>query len=272
MPSTYAHYKMGQAVREALEGKEREIVESCPELFMIGLHGPDILFYYKPLSQNMVNQTGFGMHDRPGEEFFAKAAQVIREQKAPEAYLSYMYGFICHFALDVACHGYIAEKMETSGLSHAEVEVEFDRELMVRDGFDPVRHKLTNHIIPSEQNAKVIQAFFKEIPVEKVKKGLEGMILFNNILLAPSKLKRGIILTALKWVGKYDSMHGLMVSLEKNPMCDDSTEKLMRLYEEGRENAGKLIPEFTRVVQMGEPLDRIYQYTFASELIAGEFS
>lgn len=270
MPSTYAHYKMGQTVRTALGGKEREIVESYPELFLIGLHGPDILFYYKPLSKNMVNQAGFGMHDRPGEEFFVKAAQVIREQKAPEAYLSYMYGFICHFALDVACHGYIAEKMEASGLSHAEVEVEFDRELMVRDGLDPVRHKLTNHIIPSEQNAGVIQAFFKEIPAELVRKALKGMILFNNILLAPSKVKRGIILTALKRMGKYESMHGLMVSYEKNPLCNDSTEKLMHLYEVGRKNSEKLISEFTQVVENGAPLAEIYRYTFGSELLSEE--
>lgn len=270
MPSTYAHYKMGQAVREALGGKEREIVESYPELFLIGLHGPDILFYYKPLSKNIVNQTGFGMHDRPGKEFFDGAVQAVREQKNPEAYLAYMYGFICHFALDVACHGYIAEKMEASGLSHAEVEVEFDRELMVRDGLDPVRQKLTNHIIPSEQNAKVIQAFFKNISVEQVRKALKGIILFNNILLSPSKVKRGIILTVLKWAGKYDSMHGLMISYEKNPVCDDSTEKLMRLYENGRENAEKLIPEFTKVVETGAPLAEIYRYTFGSELITEE--
>lgn len=33
MPSTYAHYRMGQEIREALDGKEREIVDTFPSFF-----------------------------------------------------------------------------------------------------------------------------------------------------------------------------------------------------------------------------------------------
>ena len=54
MPTTYAHYKLGQAVRESLQEREKKIVEEYPELFSIGLHGPDIFFYYKPFSKNKV--------------------------------------------------------------------------------------------------------------------------------------------------------------------------------------------------------------------------
>ena len=56
MPTTYAHYKLGQAVRESLQEREKKIVEEYPELFNIGLHGPDIFFYYKPFSENKVKQ------------------------------------------------------------------------------------------------------------------------------------------------------------------------------------------------------------------------
>lgn len=48
MPSTYAHYRLGQQVRQALSGPQREAVEAWPALYLIGLHGPDILFYYHP--------------------------------------------------------------------------------------------------------------------------------------------------------------------------------------------------------------------------------
>lgn len=267
MPSTYAHYRMGQEIREALDGKEREIVDAFPELFQIGLHGPDILFYYKPLSKNEVNRTGYGMHDRPGAEFFEKAAYVIRGQKDQTAYLSYIYGFLCHFALDVKCHGYIAEKMEESGVTHADVEVEFDRELMVRDGLDPVRHRLTNHIIPSMENASVIQAFFENLKTEQIYKALKGTILFNNILLAPSKVKRFVIYTGMKIAGTYENMRGLMVNFEKNPVCEDSSEHLMELYGEGKQLAEQLIRMFAGYVAEESPLQEIYQYTFGSELI-----
>ena len=155
MPSTYAHYRLGLEVKNNLGATERKVVEEYLELFMIGLHGPDILFYFNPLFNNQVNQIGYSMHGRPGKEFFKNAAEVIKQHPGNNAYLSYVYDFICHFTLDETCHGYIDEKIAASGISHTEIEVEFDRMLMVKDGYDPIRHKLTGHIVPSIENAAV---------------------------------------------------------------------------------------------------------------------
>ena len=44
MPSTYAHYRMGLQVRGMLEKKEKQWIEAYPELYQIGLHGPELLF------------------------------------------------------------------------------------------------------------------------------------------------------------------------------------------------------------------------------------
>lgn len=264
MPSTYAHYRMGQEVRRALAGNPKLAVESYPELYLIGLHGPDILFYYHALTTDPVNQIGYGMHDRPGREFFEKAAEIIRQYGGEKAYLSYVYGFICHFALDVTCHGYIDEKIEASGVTHAEIEVEFDRMLMVRDGLDPIRHKLTGHIVPSERNAKVIQAFFNGVTGEQVKKALEGMITYNNLLVAPSRLKREMIYLLLRASGNYKEMHGLLVNYRPNPDCEDSDDKLSRLYERAKKMALRLIGEYGAFILGHGALDPIYDYTFGS--------
>lgn len=51
-----------------------------------------------------------------------------------DAMLSYIYGFICHYALDHACHTYVEQKIMASGVPHTEIEVEFDRMLMLEDG------------------------------------------------------------------------------------------------------------------------------------------
>lgn len=63
MPSTYAHYRMGQQVRTMLDGNEKKIVEKYPQLYLIGLHGPDILFYYKPLSPMQLTVSGMNCTD-----------------------------------------------------------------------------------------------------------------------------------------------------------------------------------------------------------------
>ena len=63
MPSTYAHYRMGKELIKALPESRQTIIRNNMELYLIGLHGPDILFYYKPLKQ-IYNYT-FG--SEPGE-------------------------------------------------------------------------------------------------------------------------------------------------------------------------------------------------------------
>ena len=47
MPGTYAHYAFGKKFLAQLDDEIKNM-----DLFFIGLHGPDILFYYKPLIYN----------------------------------------------------------------------------------------------------------------------------------------------------------------------------------------------------------------------------
>ena len=46
MPSTYAHRRFGANVLDHLPAPLREKLEAHRELYDIGLHGPDLLFYY----------------------------------------------------------------------------------------------------------------------------------------------------------------------------------------------------------------------------------
>ena len=68
MPSTYAHYCFGKAVYRRLPQEIQEEIKAYSPLYMTGLHGPDILFYYKPLKSNDINRIGYGMHGRPADE------------------------------------------------------------------------------------------------------------------------------------------------------------------------------------------------------------
>ena len=111
MPSTYAHYRMGQEVAKQLSGSIREIIMENKELYDIGLHGPDILFYYHPLKVDPVNSIGYELHEHSGKYFFERAAKIIETSLKKKEGLAYIFGFICHFALDAICHGYIDEKI-----------------------------------------------------------------------------------------------------------------------------------------------------------------
>ncbi len=84
MPSTYAHYRMGQEVIKQLSDPVREIIMENKELYDIGLHGPDILFYYHPLKVDPVNSIGYRLHEHSGKFFLReqqKLLRTVREKK-----------------------------------------------------------------------------------------------------------------------------------------------------------------------------------------------
>ena len=51
MPATYAHFRFGREVLRRLSPETREAITPRIQLYHIGLHGPDIFFYYHPLSK-----------------------------------------------------------------------------------------------------------------------------------------------------------------------------------------------------------------------------
>ena len=248
MPSTYAHYRMGQEVYKSLPALARTTINNHKELYDIGLHGPDILFYYQPLAVCAVNKQGYDMHEKSGLEFFKKAGRLFCEadDDDKEALLAYIYGYCCHFALDVSCHGYIDEKIAKDGVSHTEIEVEFDRSLMLKDGYDPITHILTDHIKANNANASYICRFYD--------------------LVAPSRLKRMFIYALLRVTGNYKEMHGLLVNYKANPFCSDSTKRLYELYDVAKGLAINLISEFRASAYGKIEYNKVYNYTFGSKL------
>lgn len=98
------------------------------------------------------------MYEQTGKEVFDTFRKMMTSKKQINHYLAYYYGFICHFALDATCHGYLEKRIHESGVSHGEIEVEFDRFLMIEDGLNPISHHLTNHLVASEENPKCIES------------------------------------------------------------------------------------------------------------------
>lgn len=73
MPATYTHAVYGRQVLDQLEPALRERINPHLACYNIGLHGPDLLFFYKPLSQAPIKKRGYAMHHEPGRPFFENA-------------------------------------------------------------------------------------------------------------------------------------------------------------------------------------------------------
>lgn len=262
MPSTYAHRRFGADVLALLPDGLRQTLEQHRELYDMGLHGPDLMFYYKALQTNPVNRLGNAMHEEKGEVFFTRARAVVEHAADKDAALAYALGFVCHFALDSTCHPYVEQFTRESGVTHCEIETEFDNMLLRRDGYDPLKFFTASHIHPSEQNAKEIAPFYEGISEQVALDSLKGMISVHRLLQASNPVKRWVVLTGMKVVGKYDMLHGLVADPQPNPKCVESGKRLEELYAQALPLAETLILEFVAKLDTDEPLDKAYDHTF----------
>lgn len=273
MPTTYTHYRFGQEVLKRLDIETARPILQYKELFDCGLHGPDILFYYHALKGNDIIRLGGTLHHLSGRAFFSDAAEVLKEASAQGPVLAYLYGFLCHFALDRRCHAYIDPFVEASGVSHFETEAELDRYYLLMDGRDPFREILTRHIVPRERNAAVIAKVLdhaapltkpeNEIHVgtEEVLTAMKSFRLYLDILVCPTRFKRGALIKLLKMVGHAD-FSDLIIHTEPNPACDQSNEDLDQLYEAALDDAVMLIEDFLKTVQGKKEWDPFYFFDF----------
>ncbi len=266
MPSTYAHFRLGHEVLEQLKGNEKLIIEDYLDLYLIGLHGPDILFYYKPLIQHRINQIGYKTHTYSGRYFFERSIEVINQQEIKEPYIAYIYGVLNHFILDSLSHGYVDEAIEKLGISHTEIEVEFDRYLMIQDKKNPITQKLTYHIQPREEYAHIISKFYPGTNPKDIIKSLKGMIFYNNLITTPSILTRKCIYALLKITGNENTMRGVIVNLEENKVCQESTHSLLDKYNQARLLTKECIYDFEDMRRKHMNFKSQFHYDFGGKL------
>ena len=125
LPNYYAHLPFGQRVLADLPAGLSELIEQEREAFDLGCLGPDPLFFYQPIRPNAVRREGIKMHRRSALPAVERLRQAI-EDGVPMS-TGYGAGFLCHLALDSACHGYVDDRAADGPISHMAIEGEYDR-------------------------------------------------------------------------------------------------------------------------------------------------
>lgn len=140
MPACLTHFQFARRVAEALpEGT----VAAEPEYYW-GAQGPDFLFAHRYLpwmKEPSLKTYGNRLHEAdPVPELLAVREFLARHPD--EAYRSYAYGLLCHYALDSTAHPFIqaraAEMAErrpeqTLGTMHGEIEAALDAIILRRE-------------------------------------------------------------------------------------------------------------------------------------------
>ncbi len=264
MPTTYAHYQFGKDVIRTLPGPLQKAIENHRQLFDIGLYGPDIFFYYRIFHKNRVNAIGYRMHEEYADTFFEHAAEVIEQSKNKSAARAYIYGFICHFALDSECHKYVEKMIQVSGITHSEIEMEFDRMILVRKHIDPMTFHRANCIHPTINNAAVIAEFFDGVSAKEIRKTLRYMILCDKLLTVPNPIKRKALFFGMKVTGQYEGVRGMVMSEQPNPACKKYCQILNGIYNGAVPIAGKMIGQYQKVLFKNEEISKRFHETFGA--------
>ena len=85
MPSTYAHRRFGADVLVQLPRELREKITPYRPLYDMGLHGPDLMFYYRALQSNP--------GDTPSYYIFAKSANLYCLSLPDKTNILYRHSF-----------------------------------------------------------------------------------------------------------------------------------------------------------------------------------
>lgn len=295
MPQTYAHQRFGDLVYAQLPEEIRAVVDENRALYDIGLQGPDILFYYHPLWRNPVATLGNEMHHWSGRKYFARAVMALtgidplgtqpagdvtqtpgaavdaarlysslssEEARGDDAdaALVYLYGCLCHYALDSICHPYINQyDAMVEGVTHSVIEGDLDRDLIAQEGRDPVLEDQTARFLPSREAAHVIAQFYPEVPEQTLYAALRSFVGFHHLLRCPSNGKRNLLYGALRLIGQYDSLRGHITAPTADPLCKESTRHLEELLQDAVPCAAGLIAGFSQNLRYDTQFELDYE-------------
>lgn len=261
MPSTYAHFRLGCEAERLLPESLKTLADDNFDCFALGLHGPDLLFYYKPLTNNPTNAIGYAIHEKYASEFFTAAAKTFEARgKRPEDE-AYLLGFLCHFALDSEAHPFVNAEMTAKNLTHTEIESAFDKYLLEKDGKNPFKTDLTAHILCTERTQDVAAAYFG-VDKKKAKKALKSIKFYNRIMRCHSPFARAIITALLKVSGMWEIMHGMILPVKHDERWNDAIAELEGAYSVAADKAADLMINYDGFLHGKCPLSTLLDRDF----------
>lgn len=246
MPATYAHYRFGVQMLGRMPADVCRTAKRHRRMFDVGLHGPDLFFFYKPVRATKINRLGNKYHRQNGKEFFSRLCRNLRLEPSEEGQ-AYLYGALCHYALDSHCHP-LVEKLSWEGIaSHTRIETEFDRFLMELDGREPpYGMHLTKHMALTSRECEQVARFYPGAEGTHIRESLKGMVHIRRALEMPDGLLRTAVIKTMS-MGS-ETFRDMVVKPEPDRVCEPLNQPLFERYEQ----AGKVFPQM--LLQLGAHL------------------
>lgn len=253
MPTTFTHDLFGREVYRKLPAPMKEKIRSYGNLYRIGLHGPDILFYFR-IYKNAVNQFGVKMHQEKARAFFEQGMETVRKDQ-DDALLVYLLGFACHYILDSVSHPVVERIVQEEGPSHTLQEKELDRYLMEREGLDPFAYYPSDCIVPKKFYAEEIHKVIPLIPAKKIYQSLVMMKWTTNKMVYDDHGRRQkILLPLFALTGQKEILGDHFMRKDSPKGIQVYLDELLDCYEKALSEAPGVLKEFYACAQSQEPI------------------
>ena len=260
MPNYYAHMKFGDKVLEELPRELAGRIGREKEAFHLGCLGPDPLFFYHPIRPNEVRREGVRMHRQsalPAAERLRRAT----EAGVPMA-AGYGAGFLCHLALDSACHGYVDGRAADGPISHMAIEGEYDRMLMERDGLDASARA---HLPDTPEDRAVWEAAaaaFVHASPDQMRRAYRSMTFYSGFLARSNGRMRGRAIGAVSRMLPIPSAKGIALREAPHPSALESNADLDRLLEGAVAETAEQLTAFFQAIEEEGPVPAWFDRDF----------
>ena len=261
MPSCYAHRKFGIEVFKSLPTDTKLLIRQHLPLYLIGLHGPDLLFYHQFGKETAVSKFGHKLHHTEFAEFYANASMVIKNSE-DDRQLVYYYGVLCHLFLDAYCHPIVNGRKDEIGVTHGKLEMEYERYLMKMDGKDPMKFKAAGHIAVFREYAEVIAPFYLGVSADEIMQCLIGMKTSLYLTRTENPVLRRAVCKVCGIAKKHDMVASLLLSEQASESCRPVIRELHAAFEEAVEPAAEAIEEYRDYLFRRHDLPEYTDYTF----------
>lgn len=260
MPSAYAHFRFGDQVAQTLPESLQNSIHRFPQLFSVGVHGPDLFYFYQPLFKTRMGGLGDRYHNLTGKEYFQRAAEHLR-QNPSEGATVYLYGVLCHFVLDSICHPMVVKVTAEGNPRHVELETEYDRVLLTRDGkLPPYRQNLGVRLHLTWGECVTVAGFFPPATTSVIRRCVHNMALAYRVL---STEHRKLLHAVFSLGGEYATQ--VVMYTRPNHRCADYISQLDALYAQAVESYPKMAAQLAEYLANGAPLGPEFNANFSGE-------
>jgi len=257
MPANYALHRFGADALRLLPSQMQSPIQRFRRLYNGGLHGQDLFFYYKPMSENAIAGLRGTYDAMTGQAFFEQAALHLK-QNPSQGGTACLYGLLAQYCLKSELSPLFAAELAAGTVSRTELEVEFDRYLLGLDGKTPAH---TQDISPCFKMTRgeclTLSGFFPPATAANVFASMEQMTRWTRRMAAP---KRGIAAFLLKLTrGEFPSQ---MMPDHANHKCLHLDSAMLECYHAALDKFPDMAKRLALHCKNGAPLGEEFEAPF----------